>query len=271
MDNSSEIFSTFSGGNTVAGAQNPFDNSRGERALSGLDFPHTASIYFIYEFPFYKSQKGIIGHLLGGYQSSGTWRFSTGQLWTPANVAGVNSSCQTSFDISFFSGISACRLFNGSKSAPVDTVGQCTNPTAVDCGLVDFYTGTALSMSAVRWIYNDDNAATFFKTPYGNSGRNPGYRGDAVNTINFGMSKSTKLSERVSLRFEAQVYNLFNHQVLGVPDPIVDDCNLANKDAVGCSGSFGNNLFNSSGGDYTNTTLAGLGRRRMILGAKIVF
>jgi hypothetical protein len=126
-------------------------------------------------------------------------------------------------------------------------------------------------MSAVRWIYNDDNAATFFKTPYGNSGRNPGYRGDAVNTVNFGMSKSTKLSERVSLRFEAQVYNLFNHQFLGVPDPIVDDCNLANKDAVGCSGSFGNNLFNSSGGDYTNTTLAGLGRRRMILGAKIVF
>jgi len=54
LDNSSEIFSTGAGGNTVAGAQNPFDISRGEKALSGLDFPKTASLYLIYELPFYK-------------------------------------------------------------------------------------------------------------------------------------------------------------------------------------------------------------------------
>jgi len=80
LDNASEIFSTFSGGNTVAGAQNPFDISKGERALSGLDFPNTASIYFVYELPFFKAQKGFLGHVLGGYQASGTWRYSIGQL-----------------------------------------------------------------------------------------------------------------------------------------------------------------------------------------------
>jgi hypothetical protein len=58
---------------------------------------------------------------------------------------------------------------------------------------------------------------------------------------------------------------------LGVPDPFVDDCNLASLSIAGCSGSFGNNLFNPSGGDYTNATLGGLGRRRMIFGAKITF
>jgi hypothetical protein len=265
MDNNSEIFSTFSGGNTVAGAQNPFDNNKAEKALSGLDFPKTASIYFVYELPFFKSQHGFLGHVLGGYQANGTWRFSLGQLWTPATFAGANSSCQNSYDTSFFSGISTCRPFNGNPSAPVDTVGQCTDPTTPDCTLVDWFTGTPTTKSAVRWIYNDDTAAAFFGTPYGNASRNPGYRGDSVNTVNLSLFKTTKLTERLSLRLEAQAYNLFNHRFLGLPDPIIDDFNLAN------GGTFGNNFSNNSGGDYTNVTSAGLGRRRLILGAKFTF
>ena len=278
LDNNSEIFSTTSGGNTVAGAQNPFDTSRGEKALSGLDFPHTASIYFIYDLPFYKAQRGFLGHLLGGYQASSTWRYSTGQLWTPATFASANTSCQNSFDTNFF-GLSACRPFAGNPSAPVDTVGACTNATLADCGLVDYFTlgnpkvpPTPTTASAVHWIYNNDAAAAFFKTPYGNISRNPGPRGQAVDAVDFSMFKTTKLTERLSLRLEAQAYNLFNHRFLGVPDPIIDRGNLAH------GGAFGNNFFNSSGGTspegvggYTNFQLNGLGRRRLILGGKITF
>jgi outer membrane receptor protein involved in Fe transport len=282
MDNSSEIFSTGAGGNSVAGAQNPFDISRGEKALSGLDFPKTASLYLIYELPFYKSQHGFLGKLLGGYQTNATWRFSSGQLWTPVGIAGDNSSCQSSFDGTFYSGLSACRPFLGSKSAPVDTVGECSNPAAADCGLVEYFAfaasgGTTLNpvaKSAVHWIYNDDNAAAFFKTPYGNVGRNPGVRGQAVSTVNFSVFKTTKVSERLSLRLEAQAYNLFNHLFLGVPDPQIGDGNFAVD-----HGSFGNNFFNTNGGvnpnalqsGYTNPVLNGLGRRRLVLGAKVTF
>ena len=119
---------------------------------------------------------------------------------------------------------------------------------------------------------NNNAAATFFGTPYGNVGRNPGVRGQAVSAVNFSLFKTTKMTERLSLRLEAQVYNLFNHQFLGVPDPVIDDANLAN------GGSFANNFFNSSGGTnpngsggYTNPTLSGLGRRRVVLGAKVTF
>jgi hypothetical protein len=284
MDNSSEIFSTGAGGNSVAGAQNPFDISAGEKALSGLDFPKTASLYLIYELPFYKSQHGFLGKLLGGYQANTTWRYSSGQLWTPITAPGqpnglANTSCQNSFDNTYY-GFSTCRPFLGNASAPVDAVGICTNAAAADCGLVDFFpfaaskgvTKNPVAKNAVRWIYNNNAAATFFGTPYGNVGRNPGVRGQAVSAVNFSMFKNTKVSERLSLRLEAQVYNLFNHMFLGVPDPVLDDGNLAHN------GSFGNNLFNSSGGTnpngsggYTNFTLNGLGRRRLILGAKITF
>jgi hypothetical protein len=268
LDNSSEIFSTFAGGNSIAGAQNPFDTTNGEKGLSGLDFPKTASLYLIYELPFYKSQHGFIGKLLGGYQANTTYRYSTGQVWTPIELPGNNTSCQTSFDATYFGG-STCRPFLGSASAPVDTVGQCTNAALPNCGLVDFYTGGPIT--AAHWIYNDDTSAAFFKNPYGNVGRNPGVRGQNVSAVNFSMFKNTKVTERVSVRLEAQVYNLFNHMFRGVPDPLIEDGNIAN------GGAFGNNFFNSSGGagveggGYTNTVLNGLGRRRLIVGAKFSF
>jgi hypothetical protein len=275
LDNSSEIFSTGAGGNTVAGAQNPFDISKGEKSLSGLDFPHGASIYMIYDLPFYKNQQGFLGKVLGGYQANTTWRYTSGQVWTPVTFPGGNSSCQNTFDNSFF-GYSTCRPFVGSLTAPVDSVGQCTDATLPDCGLVNWFDGTP--MTAARWIYNDNTAATFFGTPYGNSRRNPGYRGQPVNTVNFSLFKTTKLTEKLSLRLEAQVYNLFNHMFLGVPDPTIDACNFAARTVPGCGGSFANNFSNSSGGvnaqgagGYTNATLSGLGRRRMILGVKITF
>jgi len=86
-----------------------------------------------------------------------------------------------------------------------------------------------------------------------------------ISTVSFSMFKSTRISENVSFRLEAQVYNLLNHRFLGVPDPFIDDGNLAN------GGTFGNNFSNPSGGDYTNVGPTGLGRRRMVLGLKAIF
>jgi len=51
--------------------------------LSGLDFPKTASLYVIYELPFYKGQHGFLGKLLGGYQTNTTWRYSSGNSGHP--------------------------------------------------------------------------------------------------------------------------------------------------------------------------------------------
>jgi hypothetical protein len=272
LDNSSEIFSTFAGGNSVAGAQNPFDISGGEKALSGLDFPKTASIYVIYELPFFKHQEGFLGKVLGGFQTNTTWRYSTGQLWTPVEFAGADSACQNAYDGAFFAGVSTCRPFAGNPRAPVSSVGLCTDPTMPNCALVDFNTGLPTTASAVRWIYNDDNSAAFFKTPYGNVGRNPGVRGQDVSAVNMSVFKTTRLTERLSLRLEAQCYNLFNHQFRGVPDPLIDDGSIISQ-----GGAFGTNAFNTSGGGgvegggYTNTVLNGLGRRRMVIGAKITF
>ncbi len=267
MDNASEIFSNWGGGTANAGAQNPYDWSNAEKGESGISFPHTASIYFIYELPFFKSQKGFIAHLLGGYGFNTMWRYSSGQLWTPLVMVGGSTSCQNSYDTAFFSGsgypMSTCRPFVGNPSAPLDMVGQCTDVTAADCGLVDFYTGSPIAKSAVRFIYNDDTAAAFFGTPYGNARRNSmNMRGDTTNNVTLGLSKNTKIAERVTMRLEAQVFNLLNRDFRGVPDTWLDDGNWAN------GSSYGNTYWNSTGYGWSG---GGLGRRRMILGAKFTF
>src|SRR5258708_38119813 len=191
-----------------------------------------------------------------GHHANAIWPFAVGQLWTPnlSNSAGrANTSCQISFDSNFY-GFSTCRPFLGSASAPVDMVGICTNAAAADCGLVDFFPFATskgviknpVSKSAVHWIYDNNAAGTFFGTPYGNVGRNPGLRGQAVSAVDFSMFKTTKVTERLSLRLEAQAYNLFNHMFLGVPDPIVADLNLANNRSLA-------NTFSHSTGARTPT------------------
>jgi hypothetical protein len=268
IDNSSEIFSTVSGGNTISFSQSPFDVGKAERALSGIDFPHVATVYMLYEVPFHKSQQGFVGKLLGGYQINPTWRYQSGQPWSPvqSRFDGQGSAvCDTSATFSTF--FSPCRPFLSNAGAPVDTVGQCTDPTCGGSGpdsFIDFNTGADIAPSAVRWIINDVNSATFFGTPFSPVRRNI-VRGQSVNNASLALIKNTKFSERFSLELRAVAFNVLNRQFRGVPDPVMIDGNFS----VGSS--FGNNLFNASGGDSTNVTQAGVGRRRIELGAKIIF
>ena len=86
FDNASEVYSTISGGNTVSFAQNPFNTDRGERAVSGIDYPHVVGVTFVYEIPLQKEQHGFVGHALGGWQMSSTYRYTVGQPYTTIQI-----------------------------------------------------------------------------------------------------------------------------------------------------------------------------------------
>jgi outer membrane receptor protein involved in Fe transport len=272
IDNVSEIFSTASGGVTIASSQDPFDVSVAERGDSAVSFPHVLTVYYNYDLPFYKSQQGVLGHFLGGWSVNSTYRYTSGQVWNPIThpgFSGNNSSCQNSFQNAFFNlfglgAISNCRFILGSTSAPLDTVGQCTNSALADCGLVDFYTGAPITLDAVRWIVNDNAASQFLGTPYGGSGRNI-VRGDTIQAINLSIFKTTNITEKVKVRFEAQAYNILNRQFRGVPGTLPEFGNADND------GDFGNTFFNDSGGDSANPTFSGIGRRRLVFGLKVIF
>jgi len=256
LDNASEIFSFGEG----AFAQNPFNLTNGERSLSGNDRRHAGSANFIWDVPFMKSEKGLIGHVLGGWQLNGTYNLASGRPFTPSqfcNFAGCIGDVDNSGvfrlmayqDNSFqsnFVGLDQLRPFAGSRSAPRTAVGI----TATDAAILFFgapiaasptglysmnalnATGTLVPVSVkdVRFIYNGPGAARQFGTPYGDVGRNS-ERGPALNQLNIGIFKNTKIRENVRLQLRAELFNALNHPNSGfgvagqddLPDTTVED------------------------------------------------
>jgi hypothetical protein len=164
LDNVSEIFSTGAGGNSIAFAQNPFAQA-GEYGFSGLDIPHQWTILASEEFPFFKAQHGLLGHLLGGWGVSANYVIASGQRYTPSqafaasftdginsvNGGGEKNVARNYFDSTFFNafiGLEDARPFLGGSKAPVTQVGAfvgdvCSftfglsvgNPTAPNSGI----------------------------------------------------------------------------------------------------------------------------------------
>jgi hypothetical protein len=258
IDNVSEIFATIAGGNTNSFAANPFDPNVNERGVGGNSYPHVVTFFWLYDLPIYKDQQGVLGKMLGGWNFNGTFRYTSGQPYTPIQFNGSNSVCDAGFSTQFNSSLETCRPFLSNPNAAADTVGLCTDRTLADCGLVDFYTGTATTADAVHIIYNEDEAAHFFGTPFGTLSRNT-LRGQTFNQWNMALFKNTKITERVNFQLQAVLQNVFNRQFRGSPDPLVEDGNLANN------GSYGNNFFSVATITPQST------RRRLQLGAKIIF
>src|SRR5207244_10811001 len=128
-----------------------------------------------------------------------------------------DSSCQSNFV-----GVDRLRPFTGNHRAPRTAV--CISAT--DAGLLFFGAPVAasptglyslnsltatgslvpVSINDVRYIYNCIGAARQFGTPYGDVGRNT-ERGPALNILNIGIFKNTKVRENVRLQLRAELLN----------------------------------------------------------------
>jgi hypothetical protein len=283
IDNASEVFSTFAGGNTLAYAQNPFAPGAPERANSGIDFPHIVGVTIVYDLPFYKAQHGLAGLVLGGWQVNSTYRYTSGQPYTTVQRYATGSLCDPTAD--FGGQFDACRPILSNASLPVGSVGQYCDGTLATCptaGGVAQPLGTLVSftdpclgsgggqnqcavtpITGAHWIHNDPTAAQVVGTPYAGVGRNT-LRGQPISTDNLAVFKNIKFNERVTAQFQAQAFDIFNTQFRGVPDPVLDDV---------ATGRFQSTAFNANGGGTFagNTNTDGIGRRRLLFGLKVIF
>ena len=117
IDNASEIFGTFGGGQGIAVSQNPFDTTKGERGLSAFHQKHNFTANFVYELPFLKDQKGFVGKALGGFQLNGVIFAGSGRPYTPIEVF---SNVDPAFEGTFTNGV--LRPYNGNPNAPAGTI-----------------------------------------------------------------------------------------------------------------------------------------------------
>jgi len=281
LDNVSEIFSTFGGGNTVAFSQNPFDPLHGEYSFSGLDYPHQGSLLFTEQLPFFHDQHGFLGRVLGGWTISGDYLLASGQRYTPSQLfAGQAGAAGDFYDAGFLGafngGIDSARPFLGNRSAPNSSVGifaadacnlfgacttSATNPTALlslnalnqTPTTAAAFTEQTVNTNQVRYIINSGTSQTIFGSPFGNSPRNIAQ--DAITNIaSFSLYKGIKFSERVGIDFHATAVNVFNHPNFLSVDPFVEDAGLQQQ-------------FTGFG----DPSLTNSQPRRLIVGAKVSF
>jgi outer membrane receptor protein involved in Fe transport len=279
IDNASEIF-TFGEG---AFASNPFDLTKNERGLSGNDRRHAFAGNLIWDIPFFKKQEGLTGHVLGGWQINATYNLASGRPFTPSqffnNAAGLPSYDDNLFQGTFV-GLDAVRPFAGSRNAPRDAVGI----TDVDASYFGF-TGTftpsptgfysfnelnrtgnliPVTTADVRFILNGPGAASRFHNPFGTVGRNS-ERGPALNQLNLGFFKNTKVMERVTVQFRAELFNALNHPNPGFGVAVQDtlpDTTIEDASNGGAGGSL--NGFN-------DRRAMELSSRRVQFGIRIIF
>ena len=136
---------------------------------------------FVYPLPFYKSQSGILGKVLGGFETSGIISYGSGQYLT-AHIGAVDPA--------------GLGLLVGPGSARPDYV---SNPNI----------GAA---HALRQWYN---TAAFRATPAGQyrPGNDPvaNILGPAYGTWDLSIFKNVRLKEASNFQLRAEAFNLFNH------------------------------------------------------------
>lgn len=220
IDNVSEIFAIFGSG-SVAFAENPFNINKSERGASNQNLAQTLALSYIWDLPWFRSQKGVVGRVLGGWSVSGVSTFLSGRPWTPVQFTGNTVCGQDGAFNSAFAGILAtCRAFLATASAPLTEVGFVDSTGQIH---QNSSSGTVVPISAVHFLFNDANAVTFFHptNPFG-VGRN-NFRGNRTFNSDIAINKKTNITERISLRYRMAMNNAFNHRNFGVPDIFVDD------------------------------------------------
>jgi len=232
---------SFGATNLQTFAQNPFNTLRGERALSSLHRSHVLTGHFVWTLPVYRGQSGVLEKLLEGWKVSGVVDVSSGSPFTPLQYIGYSPASSASFAATLADRFGAIRPFAGSPTAPADSVAFSNAANALyrfflnpdgtpfmsSTGFIIAHLGgfTAGLPQDARFIYNDYSvelaaramglaADAFGETfaagrAFGDIGRNT-LISPAIANVDFALLKTTKLTEKVSLQFRAEAYNLFN-------------------------------------------------------------
>jgi hypothetical protein len=201
IDTASEIFNPQPQGE-VATPQDPF-NRNADRARSSYDRPHRVTGNLVYEFPFLRDQRGLTGHILGGWQANAFFTLQSGTPFTLLNGADPAGVLQ---------GIDAL-------------VGNAIRP--------NLNTNLDISSMNLIEILSAGGAGLFSPlTPgqrTGNIGRNT-VRGDGIANLDFGIFKNTKILEGHLIQFRAEFFNATNTRNFGTPNTsVISGANFLNQ------------------------------------------
>jgi Carboxypeptidase regulatory-like domain len=199
-----------------------------------FDIRYLYNLSALYDLPFYKNQRGVLGRLLGGWSISPLFTAHSG---LPLRVA-FSSNCQSFGEVNCSSGSS----WENAPFAKPYTGGNTAHKNLVVNGTVGSNTtanrGTGINLFAKP----DEVYSQFRRLVLGLDHRGGGagpIRGLPRWNLDLSIAKDIKINERMGMTFSAQFANFLNH--FQPADPPLANMNIDNPATFG--------LINSQFGD----------------------
>jgi hypothetical protein len=187
-------------------------NPHSAYASSDFDRTHVLTISYQYEFPKFAHAEGATAKIANGWGIGGLIIAQSGQPYSIYDFTGGVASVY--YGTNNFIGNPIVPLLPGQtpssaqKNPPPCTVLPCgpqvLNPAAF---------GVPLITPGQMGVPVGDT----FETSYGTTGRNI-FRAKFQSRFDFSVFKETKITERFALRFDGQIFNIFNHPVFDAPN-----------------------------------------------------
>lgn len=211
-------------------------NPRSAYGSSAFDRTHVFTIQYLYNVPDLTKSQGFLKHVVNGWGVSGVTTAETGLPYSVYDFSGTVASQYFSGDdfitnplltvpggsLASVQGSVAQNFANCPSAAPSSLNNRPPVPQTLNaCGF-----GLTINAPGTNGVPacgpTTDNpsptaACDFSETGFTGGPRNP-FRGPFQTRFDAGVFKTFKLTERFTLRFDAQFFNLFNHPSFDAPN-----------------------------------------------------
>jgi len=200
--------STSTGNTAFNTAYNDQSNINASRGLSDFDRPHRLSISYVYDLPFFSKAAGLKRAVLGGWSVSGVTVIQSG---LPFSI--FDTGAATAFLGAGSTPLLGANLASGAAISSGYTHGDIHSRLN---GFVDInnFSNAPLLYPALCDSTQSDPSVTpnsnYCVTGFGDLGRNI-YRGPYQQNWDFSLIKNFHLTERQSIRFTTDFFNIWNH------------------------------------------------------------
>jgi hypothetical protein len=189
----------------------PLDLST-ERGPSDYDSRHLITVAGLYELPFFRDRKTLLGKLLGGFEINGILTRHTGFPWTPKVAGNIRTTGTSNTNIAFLSPIRPIRFRGGvNQNTSNDSFLQ---PNGYFAGGAQQYFFGGLNLDPIRRDENGNPQPSLAVNPPGigrNVFRGPNYFSvDMSVAKRFGLPGLNFLGENRSIEIRFNAFNVFN-------------------------------------------------------------
>ena len=190
---------TSSGNTALNTAFNDESDLKNSRGLSDFDRPHRLAVSYRYDLPFFSSSTGLVHTFAGGWAISGITIIQSG---TPFSVFDATAGT------AFISPGDAPPVT--ATLAPGATIGSGYTHGSIHERLNGYLNINNFQHAALLYPAQCAVDPNFCTTAFGNIGRNT-YRGPYQQNWDFSLLKNFQLTERFTLRFTTDFFNIWNH------------------------------------------------------------